>query len=33
MAASSVVLGPVLVMFYFGQRLFIRGIQVGGVNQ
>ena len=32
MAASTVILIPVLVMFYFGQRLFIKGIIVGGVK-
>lgn len=31
-AASTVILIPVLVMFYFGQRLFIKGIIVGGVK-
>lgn len=33
MAASTVILGPILVMFYFGQRLFIRGIVVGGIKE
>jgi len=33
MAASTVVIGPILVMFYFGQRLFIRGIVVGALKE
>jgi multiple sugar transport system permease protein len=33
MAASTVVLGPILVMFYFGQRLLVRGIMVARVNK
>ncbi len=32
MAASTVVLLPILVMFYFGQRLFVKGIIVGGLK-
>ncbi len=33
MAASTVILAPILVLFYFGQRLFIRGIVVGGLKE
>jgi multiple sugar transport system permease protein len=33
MAASTVIIGPILVMFYFGQRMFIRGIVVGGLKE
>ena len=33
MAASTVVLIPVIAMFYFGQKLFIKGIVVGGVKE
>lgn len=33
MAASTVVIGPILIMFYFGQRLFIRGIVVGALKE
>ena len=32
MAASTVILMPVLLMFYFGQRLFVKGIIVGGLK-
>lgn len=32
MAASTVIIGPILVMFYFAQRLFIRGIVVGALK-
>ncbi|MHB1630058.1 MAG: carbohydrate ABC transporter permease [Bacilli bacterium] len=32
MAASTVILLPILAMFYFGQKLFIKGIIVGGVK-
>lgn len=32
MAASTVILVPVIVIFYFGQKLFIKGIIVGGLK-
>lgn len=32
MAASLLVLLPVLVVFFFGQRLFVRGIALTGIK-
>ena len=32
MAASTVILAPIILMFYFGQKLFIKGIVVGGIK-
>lgn len=32
MAASTVVVIPIIVLFYFGQRLFVKGIIVGGLK-
>lgn len=32
MAASTVILVPILVMFFFGQRFFSKGINVGGLK-
>ena len=32
MAASLIVLGPVLILFFFAQRLFIQGIAVTGIK-
>jgi len=32
MAGSIIVLLPLLVIFLFGQRYFIKGIQLGGVK-
>ena len=29
MAATTVVVVPIIILFYFGQRLFIRGIVLG----
>ncbi len=32
MAASTVIWLPILVMFFFGQRFFSKGINVGGLK-
>ena len=32
MAASLIMMGPMILLFLFGQKYFIRGVQVGGIK-
>jgi ABC-type glycerol-3-phosphate transport system permease component len=32
MAGSMIVLAPLLVVFLFGQKYFVKGIQLGGIK-